>query len=102
MFSYLDKEVILCGDGRCDSPGSSAKYCTYTLMESSTGTILGVIIIVYVCTYTAPIDFQTVDKREVNFKSPNMEREGLKRSISYLKSQDIILKEITTHQLYHS
>lgn len=25
-----EEEVILCGDGRCDSPGHSAKYCTYT------------------------------------------------------------------------
>eukprot|EP00111_Clytia_hemisphaerica_P006695 TCONS_00019347-protein len=25
--------VTLIGDGRCDSPGHSAKYCTFTLME---------------------------------------------------------------------
>lgn len=25
--------VTLIGDGRCDSPGHSAKYLTYTLME---------------------------------------------------------------------
>lgn len=25
--------VHVAGDGRCDSPGFSAKYCTYSLME---------------------------------------------------------------------
>jgi hypothetical protein len=27
-------ELILSGDGRCDSPGLSAKYCTYTFMDT--------------------------------------------------------------------
>ena len=30
-----DPQVILSGDGRCDSPGHNAKYCSYTLMDSS-------------------------------------------------------------------
>ena len=29
-------EVCLCGDGRSDSPGHSATYCVYTLMEHAT------------------------------------------------------------------
>ena len=28
--------IQLSGDGRCDSPGYSAKYCTYSLMDSAT------------------------------------------------------------------
>lgn len=28
-----DNELALAGDGRNDSPGHSAKYCVYTLME---------------------------------------------------------------------
>ena len=28
--------AILAGDGRCDSPGFSTKYCTYSLMDTST------------------------------------------------------------------
>ncbi|XP_040074125.3 uncharacterized protein LOC115325300 [Ixodes scapularis] len=30
------KNLDLAGDGRCDSPGFSAKYCTYTFHEAST------------------------------------------------------------------
>eukprot|EP00731_Ephydatia_muelleri_P024187 Em0016g458a len=34
------KPLQLSGDGRCDSPGHSAKYCTYSLMDSVTDLIL--------------------------------------------------------------
>ena len=33
------KEITVCGDGRCDSPGHSAKYCSYTMMNMSTNKI---------------------------------------------------------------
>ena len=32
--------VDVCGDGRCDSPGHSAKYGTYTLMNEKTNLII--------------------------------------------------------------
>ena len=28
-----EKELILCGDGRCDSPSHNAKYLTYSLYD---------------------------------------------------------------------
>lgn len=34
------KQLILAGDGRCDSPGFSAKYGTYTLMDTNSNLIL--------------------------------------------------------------
>lgn len=34
------KKITLIGDGRNDSPGHSAKYGTYTMMESDSGKIL--------------------------------------------------------------
>lgn len=34
------RELILGGDGRCDSPGHSAKYGTYTLMDAEQNKIL--------------------------------------------------------------
>ena len=32
-FKSEEAEVVLCGDGRCDSPGHSAKYCTHTFLD---------------------------------------------------------------------
>lgn len=72
LSEYNDKSVVLHGDGRCDSPGKSAKYCTYSLMDSENDKILYV---------------ETADKREVGLKSPNMEREAFKRSMQYLTNK---------------
>ncbi len=33
LSSMKSREVVLCGDGRCDSPGHCAKYCTYTFID---------------------------------------------------------------------
>ena len=51
----------LSGDGRCDSSGYSAKYCTHTLMDSATGLIL---------------DYSLVQCTETG-SSVAMEKEGL-------------------------
>lgn len=40
LSEYNDKSVVLRGDGRCDSPGKSAKYSTYSLMDSENDKIL--------------------------------------------------------------
>ena len=50
-------------------------------MESESGTIL---------------HFETVDKQEVNFKLPNMELEGLKQRLLFLRSHGVKVSEITT------
>lgn len=84
MGQYLQQyghgEVVVSGDGRCDSPGKCAKFCTYTLMEISKNVIL---------------HCKTVDKREVHNKSPNMEREAIDRAVNYVKDQ-VNIVEITT------
>ena len=67
-FVFIRFNCIL-GDGRNDSPGHSAQYCTYTVMEHGTDRILAL---------------QTVDKREVERKSPNMERLGCRRALDSL------------------
>ena len=77
----LAKEpMVLCGDGRNDSPGHNAKYCTYVLMEE----FLEVII-----------DVDVVDMRETGGISTNMEVFGLKRLLERLVGK-IILSEIVT------
>ena len=60
---YKNDKVVLARDGRCDSPGLSAKYCSYIMMDVTNNTILQMI---------------TVDKRQVSLRSPNMEREVLR------------------------
>ncbi|XP_073235719.1 uncharacterized protein [Porites lutea] len=64
-------EICLCGDGRNDSPGHSARYCVYTLMEHATNVI---------------VDFEVVDSRETGGNSVNMEREGLRRLLEKMAS----------------
>lgn len=59
----------LAGDGRCDSPGSSAKFCTYLLMDTGTNKILHA---------------ETIDKREVHLQSSNMERKGILRALNFV------------------
>ena len=81
MLSYKKQKVKLAGDGRCDSPGSSAKFCTYTLMDIDTDKILHTI---------------TVDKREVALQSPNMEREAMKRALDFIAGCDITVEELVT------
>ena len=73
--------MAIAGDGRCDSPGASAKFCTYSMMDIETNKIL---------------HMETIDKREVQLQSPNMEREGVVRGISYLHGQDITITELVT------
>ena len=39
---------------------------------------------------------EIVDKREVQLKSPNMERLGLQRSLHYLKENLVVIDELVT------
>ncbi|XP_070549165.1 uncharacterized protein [Ptychodera flava] len=67
--SFHGQKVVLCGDGRNDSPGHSAQYLSYNVGDTSKQVILHT---------------ETVDVREVNGKSPNMERLGFDRSMDKL------------------
>lgn len=57
---------VLAGDGRCKSPGKSAKFCTYLMMDIDSGVILHA---------------DTVDKTEFGL---NMEEEALTQSLQFL------------------
>ena len=61
---------MVCGDGQCDSPGFTAKNLCYYLMEMTTSYI---------------IDVEVMDKREVELRSVNMEKEALLKILGRLK-----------------
>ena len=64
-----------------DSPGFSAKFCTYTMMDVDSKDILGI---------------KVVDKRQVQLKSPNMELLALKNILQDLLHHGIQIKELVT------
>ncbi|KAH3843922.1 hypothetical protein DPMN_117457 [Dreissena polymorpha] len=78
---YAGHEVVIMGDGRMDSPGFSAQYCTYTVMTHDSKDLLACVI---------------VNKRETNMTSTLMEREGLKRCLQQLQDAGIFVKELVT------
>ncbi|XP_067248377.1 uncharacterized protein [Chanodichthys erythropterus] len=77
-----NKNVILGGDMRADSPGHSAKYGSYTMMNLQTNNI---------------VDIQLVQSNEVG-GSYHMEKEGLKRSLDLLEESGIKLDCIVTER----
>ena len=74
------KDLCLSGDGRCDSPGYSAKYCTYSLMDSVTDLIL---------------DYKLIQSSETR-SSVAMEKEGLRQCLDYLLDRGVLIDTIAT------
>ena len=72
--------VDLIGDGRCDSPGHSAKYGTYTFMDLATDEV---------------IDFMVVHVGEVAH-SNNMEKYGFVKLLDKFDETGIKIKSVTT------
>lgn len=64
-----------------DSPGHSAQYCSYTMMENSTKKI---------------VTLETMDKRNTALKSSGMEKECLVKAIDSLTTKEIDIGEIVT------
>lgn len=60
-------------DGRMDSPGHCAQYCTYTAMENDSREIISII---------------TIDKRETQRNSVIMEKEA------FIQTVDMLLTEV--------
>lgn len=64
-----------------DSPGHSAQYCTYTILEYNSKDIVAM---------------EIIDKRMTGMKSTNMEKEGLTRALSALDDNKITVGELVT------
>lgn len=74
------RALILGGDGRADSPGHSAKYGSYTVMELRN---------------IAVIDVQLVQSNEVK-SSYHMEMEGLVRAVDFIHQQELEIGVLVT------
>lgn len=80
MKDLKGKELIVSGDGQCDSPGHSAKNLCYFMMEMETSYI---------------IDLEILDKRHTDLKSANMEREALRIILKRLANILNIVEVVT-------
>ena len=77
---FKRKDVILSGDGRCDSPGKTAKW-TYFMMENKDNLILHTVML---------------DKCQAQLRSPNMERMTLVKRLQYIIDKGVKVKEVIT------
>ncbi|XP_038147254.1 uncharacterized protein LOC119787453 [Cyprinodon tularosa] len=80
LSSLQGKDVVVLADGRNDSPGHCAQYCSYTTMENDTKEIIHV---------------ATIDKRHTSWNSVVMEMEGFIQTVDKLTSE-IKLVEVCT------
>ncbi|KAK3085827.1 hypothetical protein FSP39_009247 [Pinctada imbricata] len=78
---FRNKDIVVLGDGRMDSPGHSAQFCSYTFMENDTKKILCII---------------TMDKRLTGRKSTNLEKACFLEGMKYLRDEGIRVVEVVT------
>ena len=76
---FINKKVIVCGDGQCDSPWHTAKNLCYFLMELVSGYILEV----------------EVDKRHVNLVCANVEKRALQSALQRIKGVLNVVEIVT-------
>ena len=80
VFTFLSLIFVFKGDGRMDSPGFCAQYCTYTAMDNDSKKKMSIV---------------NLDKRETNRNSVAMEKEGFIRTIDALR-KDVEVQEVCT------
>ena len=77
---FVGQDIVVGGDGQCDSPSFNAKNLCYFMVEVNTNYI---------------IDIEILDKRHVGLTSTNMEKEAVKCGLQKL-AQDIKVVELVT------
>jgi hypothetical protein len=85
MKEFDGKDVVVGGDGQCDSPGFNAKNLCYFMMEVDSNYIL---------------DIEVLDKRHVGLVSPNMEKEAVKRSLERLTEEIKVVEFVTVSPMH--
>ena len=77
---FAGKDLIVGGDGQCDSPGFSAKNLCYFLQDVTSGYI---------------IEIEVIDKWHVGLASTNMEREAFKKALHRMKNVLNVVELVT-------
>ena len=95
MLQSDNSTLVLGGDGRADSPGHSAKYGKYTLMELSHNIILDIQLVQVIITLHNFNLFLFIQSNEVG-GSYYMELEGLKRGIMELEQYGLTIGTLVT------
>ncbi|KAK6169552.1 hypothetical protein SNE40_020586 [Patella caerulea] len=75
------RKLILLGDGQNDSPGHSAQYLNYNLIDPESGYL---------------VVYDVVDKRQTKLNSNAMEMFGYTRSIKFLEEDKQDIQKIVT------
>ncbi|XP_064471007.1 uncharacterized protein LOC135385556 [Ornithodoros turicata] len=83
LSSLQDRNVDLLGDGRCDSPGHSAKYLTYSFMDAASQKIIN------------SVQIQVGESEDIR-SSSHMEKAGFIRCLDEVKCKGITVASITT------
>ena len=83
--TFNGESIVLCADGRNDSPGHSAKYCVYVLMEQFVRVV---------------VDIDVVDKRETGGVSTNIEVYGIKKLLERVVGE--IVCDRDSDRCFHS
>ncbi|CAG2228437.1 unnamed protein product [Mytilus edulis] len=81
IMEFQNTDVIVLGDGRMDSPGHCAQYCSYTFMEYTSKKILCI---------------TTMDKRSTDRKSTNLEKACFMKRNAVFKDKGIKVVEVVT------
>ena len=77
---FEGQDIVLGGDGQCDSPEFSAKYLCYFLVEVSTGYI---------------VNIEVLDKRHIGLISTNMEKEAIRRGLKKEQKELKVVQLVT-------
>lgn len=96
--------ISICGDGRSDSPGFSAKYTTYSFMSDETKEIIMVELVqvnthqCIQCLYSNTVVFILIVIIKVTeaTSSPAMETLGFRRCLERLLQAGVVVDTITT------
>ena len=77
---FTGTDLVIGGDGQCDSPGFNAKNLCYFMMEVESNYIL---------------DIEVLDKRHVGLVSTNMEKDAVRRSLDRLSDEVKVVELVT-------